>query len=102
MNCHKNYKVSHKEALNKTRDDRQIRKVVSGAIRHYVKDHGETINEGSLTKRICGTLHEYHARLYLDRVFINYLCTNRIDLTRVEGELRNALLKIIEKELSEH
>jgi len=75
-----------------------LSKCINGAIKGYKKDHGPIINERSLTKRILGAIKEHNFRLLCDRHILNWLCVNRIDLGKINGELRNALADKIKNE----
>jgi len=98
---HERYKIPLEKAKAIV-DNREclgpITKCINGAIRGYKKDHGPIINERSLTKRILGAIREQNTRLLCDRHILNWLCVNRIDLGKVNGELRNALADKIKNE----
>lgn len=50
---------------------------------------------GSLAKRIVHSIKHRYARLIVDRMIVDWLCKNRIDLSTIEGELRNYVVNRI-------
>lgn len=96
---HTNYKIPYKEAKKHINPyDKNMQKIIAGAINSSLRAHNNHIHISSLSKRIYGALREYYARLLMDRLFINYLSVNRIDLSKINGEFRMALLDIINNE----
>lgn len=98
--AHRNYTIPLEKAkrFNGNKQFPYLNKIISGAISAYKHAHGNTINERSLTKRIAGAIREGFVRLLADRYILNWLCSNRIDLSKLKGELRNALVDRIENQ----
>lgn len=97
--AHHNYKIPYKDAheLADKMNLTNLKRSIKGGIKNYVDTYGDKIDltKTSLEKRIAGAIQDYYARLLFDRYLINWLCENRIDLSTVNGELRNALMELI-------
>lgn len=101
-NAHHNYKIPKDLTIELLQDQSfgDLKKVITGSIKSYIDCYGTgKIHIGSLEKRITGGIKEYYGRLLVDRYIVNWLTQNRVDLSEVEGELRNGLINIIKESL---
>lgn len=99
--AHKSYSIpleTVKQIIRNSSGVKDLDSIINGAIKSYIHCHGNDLtnkNITSLRKRIVGAFKEHYSRLILDRYIVNWLTTNRIDLSHVDGELRNGLVKLM-------
>lgn len=99
-NAHHNYKIPKDIAYKILKDHNfnDLQSTINGAIKSYMSVYKTDILFISLSKRILGALKEHFTRLLLDRFILNWLTQNRIDLSKIDGELRNGIIKCIQEQ----
>uniref|UniRef100_A0A6M3JRP7 Uncharacterized protein n=1 Tax=viral metagenome TaxID=1070528 RepID=A0A6M3JRP7_9ZZZZ len=94
------FKIPKNKAIVMAKSSRgECRHVVSGAIKSFCKDKNICLTiaqKESLSKRIIGQLQETFARLYSDKIILDWLCSNRIDLNRLNGGLRSKVSELMD------